>query len=61
MDERLEAWLAAAIADAQRRGLPELQPLLEGLVRSTAGLRAADSEHLATQDATPPSDDRRRT
>jgi hypothetical protein len=60
MDDRLEAWLMAAIADAQRRGLPELQPLLEGLARSTAGLRAADAEHTAAPDEAPPSDERSR-
>jgi hypothetical protein len=37
-----EVWLAAAIADAERRGLPELRPLLETLARSTASLRKAD-------------------
>jgi hypothetical protein len=37
-----DAWLAAAIADATRRGLAELAPLLETLARSTAALRAAD-------------------
>jgi hypothetical protein len=37
----VEAWLAAAIADAERRGLPELKPLLETIARSTAALRAA--------------------
>ncbi len=38
----LERWLAAATADAERRGLPELAPLLQGLAASTAALRAAD-------------------
>ena len=37
----VEAWLAAAIADAERRGLPELKPLLETMARSTAALRVA--------------------
>lgn len=44
MTTRVEAWLAAAIEDAERRGLPELKPLLETLARSTAALRAADEE-----------------
>ena len=35
-------WLVAAVADADRRGLPELKPLLQGLAASTAALRAAD-------------------
>jgi hypothetical protein len=38
----LEQWLAAAKADAERRGLPELSPLLEALGEATAALRAAD-------------------
>ena len=44
MSERVDAWLAAACADAERRGLPELKPLLEGLARSTEALRIADAE-----------------
>ena len=44
MSERVDAWLAAACADAVRRGLPELKPLLEGLARSTEALRIADAE-----------------
>jgi hypothetical protein len=40
--DRIEAWLRAAIADAERRGLPELKPLLETLARSTANLRSAE-------------------
>jgi hypothetical protein len=39
----VEAWLAAAIADAEQRGLPELKPLLETLAKSTAALRRAAS------------------
>jgi hypothetical protein len=35
-------WLAAAMADADRRGLPELRPLLEGLAQATVTLRAAE-------------------
>jgi len=38
----IETWLQAAIADAERRGLPELKPILEGLARTTTALRAAD-------------------
>jgi hypothetical protein len=37
----VESWLASAIADAERRGLPELKPLLETLARSTEALRRA--------------------
>ena len=35
-------WLAAACADADKRGLSELKPLLESLARSTTALRLAD-------------------
>ena len=35
-------WLAMATADAERRGLPELVPALEGLARATEALRAAE-------------------
>jgi hypothetical protein len=38
----IEAWLQAAIADAERRALPGLKPLLEALARSTKALRDAD-------------------
>jgi hypothetical protein len=38
----IETWLEAAIADAERRGLPDLKPILETLARATAALRAAD-------------------
>jgi hypothetical protein len=37
-----EDWLAAAEADADRRGLPELKPLLATLARSMAALRKAE-------------------
>jgi len=37
----IEEWLKAAIADAERRGLPELKPLLEALAQATRALRAA--------------------
>jgi hypothetical protein len=38
----IDAWLQGAIADAERRGLPELKPILETLARATRALRAAD-------------------
>jgi hypothetical protein len=38
----VEAWLRAAVEDAERRGVPDLKPLLEGLAQSTLMLRAAD-------------------
>ena len=37
----VEDWLKAAVADAERRGLPELKPLLEGLAQATQLLRSA--------------------
>ena len=37
----IEVWLAAAIGDAERRGLPELKPLLESLAQATRALRGA--------------------
>jgi hypothetical protein len=39
---RLRAWLDAALADADRRGLRDIEPLLESLAVSTEALRAAD-------------------
>lgn len=53
---RIEDWLSAACADADRRGLPELKPLLETLARSTANLRRADIEAAATPEDTDPSE-----
>ena len=51
----IDAWLRSAIADAERRGLPELKPLLEGLARSTRQLRAAEwNDYVpAASDAAP--------
>jgi hypothetical protein len=43
----VESWLQAALADAERRGLPELKPLLETLARATAALRAAEYHERA--------------
>ena len=34
----LNAWLQSAVADAERRGLPELKPLLETLAKSVAAV-----------------------
>ena len=44
----IDSWLASAAADADRRGLPALKPLLETLARSTTALRLA---HAAIADA----------
>ena len=38
----VKVWLDSAIADAERRGMPALKPLLESLGRATAVLRAAE-------------------
>ena len=38
----IDTWLQNAIADAERRGLPELKPILETLAKATRALRAAD-------------------
>ena len=44
-------WLAAAKADAEKRGLPELIPMLDGLAQATERLRAADWNDDADKDA----------
>jgi hypothetical protein len=49
-------WLAAAKADAEKRGLSELIPLLDGLAQATERLRAASWNDTADQ-GTPVSDD----
>ena len=41
-------WLTLAKADAERRGLPDMIPALEGLARATAQLRAADWNEPST-------------
>ncbi|MFI5178638.1 MAG: hypothetical protein ACHQO8_08745 [Vicinamibacterales bacterium] len=51
----IDAWLKAAVADAEKRGLPELRPLLETLGRATAALRAADFNDNATGASRPQS------
>jgi hypothetical protein len=38
----IETWLAWALADADKRNLPDLKPLLETLARAIQTLRAAD-------------------
>ena len=52
----VDAWLAAALADADRRGLPELKPLLETLARSTAALREAYRAGAAAEREAPDDD-----
>jgi len=52
---QIDVWLKAACDDAERRGLPELKPLLETLARSTAALREADrSVRAVLADTAPP-------
>lgn len=41
----IDAWLRAALADADHRGIPELKPLLESLALATRALRAANFPH----------------
>ncbi len=51
---QIDVWLKAACDDAERRGLPELKPLLETIARSTAALREADrAVRAVTADAVP--------
>ena len=47
----VDAWLAAVVADAEKRGLPELKPLLETLATSTAALRRAESTKSSPPEA----------
>ena len=49
-----DAWLAAAKADAARRQLHGLAPLLEALAAATRALRAAEwNQHAAIQPQEP--------
>ena len=50
----VQMWLAGAIADAERRNLTELTPLLEALARATTALREADDELRAAEARTGP-------
>jgi hypothetical protein len=38
----VETWLKIALEDADKRGLPEIKPLLEGLAKAMRDVRAAD-------------------
>ena len=42
MSQLLDSWKAWAVADAERRGLHGLKPILEGLAAATSRLRATD-------------------
>jgi hypothetical protein len=39
----VDAWLKAAIADAERRGLSEMKPVLESLAQAVRALRNVES------------------
>ena len=50
----IETWLRDAIADTERRGLPELKALLEALAQATLALRRAGfSGHAAVMSLAP--------
>jgi hypothetical protein len=52
----IDAWLHAAQADADKRGLPDLKPILEALARATAALRQADfNDNAGASGPNPPS------
>jgi hypothetical protein len=38
----VDTWLKIALEDADRRGLPEIKPLLEGVAKAMRELRAAE-------------------
>jgi hypothetical protein len=46
----VDRWLRAATEDADRRGLPELRPLLDALAQAAITLRAADWNDAVPQD-----------
>jgi hypothetical protein len=46
----IDDWLHWALADAERRGLPALKPLLEALARAMTSLREADFNGRANDD-----------
>jgi hypothetical protein len=52
----VETWLENALRDADRRQLPALRPLLEGLARSTQVLRGADWNVDASDRTVPPTE-----
>jgi hypothetical protein len=55
----IDAWLQAAIADAERRGLPDLKPILETLAKAIATVRAADFNDDASRSLPSPVSGRR--
>jgi hypothetical protein len=53
----VDEWLQWAIADAERRRLPELKPLLEMFAGTLRALRGADFNDRADADDPRPVDD----
>jgi len=51
-----EDWRESARADAARRGLPDLQAMLDALARTAAVLREADWNDDASGATEPPAD-----
>ena len=49
-----DEWLQAAQADADRRGLPGLKPLLAALADATRALRGAPWNHKVLRSSSPP-------
>ena len=49
-------WLSSARADAERRGLPDLVPVLESLAGALASLRALDPGCDGPPEAAPAAD-----
>jgi hypothetical protein len=45
----IDQWLQSALADADRRGLPALKPILEALAKATKALRTADFNDNASK------------
>jgi hypothetical protein len=46
----IEAWLQAALADAERRGLPGLTPFLTNLARATEALRRVECQAITNHE-----------
>jgi len=49
----IDDWLASACADADRRGLADLKPLLASLADATRALRGIDRDDAADRPADP--------
>jgi hypothetical protein len=52
-----QEWLQWAVSDAERRGLPDLGPLLDQLARAIHTLRMANFSGRADADFAPDRDD----